>query len=328
MADSSVAITAGAGTPIRVLTELGAASADQQVVTLADSAGNLLGTVANPVPIQIGADPDTAGSGTITATDVVVAVPAGAGAFVSGTPTAGSTVVLAAPGGDAAWMAQITGQTTGNIWFEGSLDSTNGTDGQWINLNGRQTGVVNTVLAGSATVGGLWRGNVSGIKYFRVRQTGTLTGTPAIVIRLASGSGAIFLNASIPAGTNMIGSITGSGIAGTPATGVQTVQGISGGTALPTSLPTAATPTITSPANVTTTAAVVLAANTARRGGIVYNESGAIVYLAFGTTATLTAYTVQIAVSGNYEVPFNYTGALWGITSAGTAVMRVTELTV
>jgi hypothetical protein len=51
VADSSVAITAGSGTPIRVLTALGAASADQQVVTLADSAGNLLGTTAAPLPV-------------------------------------------------------------------------------------------------------------------------------------------------------------------------------------------------------------------------------------------------------------------------------------
>lgn len=52
MADSSVAITAGAGTPIRVLTALGAGSAGQQVITLADSAGNLLGTTAAPIPTR------------------------------------------------------------------------------------------------------------------------------------------------------------------------------------------------------------------------------------------------------------------------------------
>ncbi len=171
MADSSVAITAGAGTPIRVLTALGAASADQQVVTLADSAGNLLGTTAGPVPV------------------------------------------------------------------------------------------------------------------------------------------------------------TGSGTAGTPATGVQTVQGVTGGTALPVSWPTSATPTITSPASITTVAAVVLASNTARKGAAIYNESGAIAYLALGTTATLTAYTTQIPIGGYYEVPFQYTGALWGITVSGTAVLRVTEVT-
>lgn len=42
MADTSVAITAGSGTPIRVLSGLGAAGADQQVVTLADDQGTIV----------------------------------------------------------------------------------------------------------------------------------------------------------------------------------------------------------------------------------------------------------------------------------------------
>jgi hypothetical protein len=50
VADSSVAITAGSGTPIRVLTALGAGVADQQVVTLADSAGNLIGSAQGTTP--------------------------------------------------------------------------------------------------------------------------------------------------------------------------------------------------------------------------------------------------------------------------------------
>lgn len=52
MADTSVPITAGTGTPIRVLTALGAGSAGQQVVSLADSAGNLLGTATAPLPTR------------------------------------------------------------------------------------------------------------------------------------------------------------------------------------------------------------------------------------------------------------------------------------
>lgn len=155
-------------------------------------------------------DADAVATGTITVTDSVVAAPAGAGAFVSGTSTAGSYIAIAAPGGDSAWNVQITGLTSGALYFEGSLDSTNGIDGQWINVNGRQTGVVNTVLASNSTTNGMYRGNTSGIKYFRVRSVGTLVGTPAIVIRLSGGVGAIFLNASIPAGTNAIGSTSKS----------------------------------------------------------------------------------------------------------------------
>lgn len=150
-------------------------------------------------------DADIVATGTITTTDLVVAAPAGAGAFVTGTSTSGSYVFVAAPGGDSAWNVQITGLTSGTLYFEGSLDSTTGIDGQWINVNGRQTGVVNTVLSGNATTNGMYRGNTSGIKYWRIRSVGTLTGTPAIVVRLSGGVGAVFLNASIPAGTNVIG---------------------------------------------------------------------------------------------------------------------------
>ncbi len=155
-------------------------------------------------------DPDTSASGTITTTDAVVAAPAGAGAFTTGASTAGSLVSVACPGGDSAWNVQITGLTSGFLYFEASLDSTNGTDGQWINVNGRRTGVVNTQLAGVATANGMYRGNTSGAVRLRVRSVGALTGTPAITIRISAGIGAIFLNASIPAGTNNIGLVTRS----------------------------------------------------------------------------------------------------------------------
>lgn len=157
---------------------------------------------AAPLPVTM---PDITATGTITATDAVVAAPAGAGATVSGTSTASSYVFVAMSGGDSAWNVQITGLTSGSLYFEGSLDSTNGINGQWVAVNGRQTGIVNTVLGYVATTNGVFRGNTSGLKYFRVRSVGALTGTPAIVINISDGTGAIFLNASIPAGSNNIG---------------------------------------------------------------------------------------------------------------------------
>jgi hypothetical protein len=162
VADSSVAITAGTGTPIRVLTGLGAGSADQQVMTLADSAGNLLGTAGAPVP--------------------------------------------------------------------------------------------------------------------------TAPQTPT------------------PAGTNTIGNIRKA---------------------------PSATGTITS---VTAAAAdtTLLAANTNRLGATFYNDSTAVLYLALTTTASTTAYTVQVPAGGYYELPNDgcgYVGAVHGIWSAANGAARVTELT-
>jgi len=89
----------------------------------------------------------------------------------------------------------------------------------------------------------------------------------------------------------------------------------------------AATPA-QSTVSVLTSSTSILAANAARLGATLYNESGAIAYVKLGATASLTSYSVQIAIGGYYEVPFGYTGAIDGITVAITAVLRVTELTV
>lgn len=171
-------------------------------------------TMANSTPIVIASDqsaistinPDISVSGTITAADIVVGTPSGTGTLLTGTSTVGSTVALACPGGDSAWVIQVIGTFGGTtIYWEGSVDSTNGTDGNWISLNGRQTGVVNTVLSNNTTVAGFFRGNTSGISYLRVRAIGGTSISVTVKLRISAGSGPIFLNASIPAGTNIIG---------------------------------------------------------------------------------------------------------------------------
>lgn len=164
---------------------------------------NTIGTVT------LGADPDTLGSGSITATDAVVGSPAGNGVLLNGTSTANSYVAVLSPGGDTAWTLQLTGTFGGGtVYYEVSLDSTTGADGNWAAVNGRQTGVVNTMLGNGSAVAGFFRGNTSGIKYFRVRMVGATAPNVAVLIRFSSGPGAVFLNASIPAGTNNIGAVT------------------------------------------------------------------------------------------------------------------------
>lgn len=80
MADSSVAITAGSGTPIRVLTALGSGSADQQVITVADSAGNLFGGTDRPLGYIPATTVVTATAAANTAVTATLAA-AGAGLF-------------------------------------------------------------------------------------------------------------------------------------------------------------------------------------------------------------------------------------------------------
>lgn len=199
----NVPITAGAGTSI-ASDDIGGVQHQRVKVEYGADGSATDVSATNPLPVML---PDALATGTITTTDAVVGIPSTTGAFVSGASTAGSLVSIACPGGDTAWNVQVTGLTSGTLYFEASLDSTTGTDGNWVAVNGRQTGVVNTVLGTSATTNGLYRGNTSGIKYFRVRSVGALSGTPAVRINLSDGVGAIFLNASLPTGANNIGTV-------------------------------------------------------------------------------------------------------------------------
>lgn len=77
----------------------------------------------------------------------------------------------------------------------------------------------------------------------------------------------------------------------------------------------------------------VLAANSARLGATIVNDSSATLFLLLktGGTASTTVYTVPMAAKGSvgayYEVPFNYTGAVIGIWSAAAGNAVVTEFT-
>lgn len=163
----------------------------------------------NPQPII---DNDPSLVGTITTADLVVPVPAGDGTGVTGTPTANSYLVLDLLGGHSAWAIELSGTWTGTMNFEGSMSSTDGINGNWYPLLGRQTGTgINTNLTGSTTVNGLYRGNIGGIRYLRVRSRGTAqTGTTTVNIR-AGGVGTVFLNAGLPAGYDIIGQVSTTG---------------------------------------------------------------------------------------------------------------------
>lgn len=75
------------------------------------------------------------------------------------------------------------------------------------------------------------------------------------------------------------------------------------------------------------TSVTLLAANAARKGATVYNESTSVLYVKFGTAASATSYTVQVVAAGYYEVPFGYTGIISGIWATANGSARVTELT-
>lgn len=102
---------------------------------------------------------------------------------------------------------------------------------------------------------------------------------------------------------------------------------ITAGNALQAAPGPTATSVITSVAGANTSTQL-LATNTARSGAYFYNDSTAILYLAFATSASTTAYTVQIGAQSFFEMPTNpvYTGAIFGIWASAAGSVRITEL--
>ena len=169
-----------------------------------DAAGAIITT--QPVSVSTKAL-NTSITGTFTATDAVVAAPIGDGTIVSGASTAGSIVSLVVPAGFQSWNLLIKGYVSGTIYTEASDNSTNGTDGDWIDIKGRRTGTTPGIesIGYAQVANGYYRGNVSGFTYFRARLIGA-TG-PSITITLADSTGAVFLNSGIPTGTSVIGKV-------------------------------------------------------------------------------------------------------------------------
>lgn len=87
----------------------------------------------------------------------------------------------------------------------------------------------------------------------------------------------------------------------------------------------AATGTQTSVAS-SATNVTLLAANSARLGATLFNDSTAVCYVRFAATATSSNYSVQLLSNSYYEVPFGYSGIIDGIWASANGNMRVTEM--
>lgn len=72
---------------------------------------------------------------------------------------------------------------------------------------------------------------------------------------------------------------------------------------------------------------LLLAANPNRRGATITNDSTAVLYVSLGTNAASTSnYTVRLAASAYYEVPFGYSGEIRGIWASVNGNARITEV--
>jgi hypothetical protein len=73
---------------------------------------------------------------------------------------------------------------------------------------------------------------------------------------------------------------------------------------------------------------VLLAANPARKGCIIFNDSTATLYIAYAPTCSATAYTYQIASQQTFESPsLIYQGIISGVWASANGYARITELT-
>lgn len=157
--------------------------------------------------VQYGGFANMPGSGTLTASDAVVGAPDGVGTLISGASTAGSVVYVVAPSAYQSWTLQITGYTSGTVYTEGSMNSTNGYDGTWVDVKGRRTGTApgTEAVTYAQTSNGIYRGNIAGFSMLRARLIGG-TGV-SILFTISYGAGAVFLNSGIPSGSSIIGKV-------------------------------------------------------------------------------------------------------------------------
>lgn len=216
-------------------------------------------------------------------------------------------------------MIHCTGTfSTVNVTFEGSLNSTNGTDGAWFTVQAVRSNA-NTI---ETTTGNLsaapayaWELSVNALKYFRVRATAFTSGTQTWTF--------------IP-GTYATEPIPAAQISGTqPVSGSVTVSGSL--TSAGTTTNTPATPTADNHNSAATTNARVIKAS----AGTVYsikasNTNAAARFLKFYNTATaptvgttVPVLTIPIPATGLADVEFGALGHRFttGISMALTTGM-------
>jgi hypothetical protein len=185
---------------------------------------------------------------------------------------------------------QSNNAATGTITIEGSVDGTNYTATTYVALtSGASSSNFN---AGTATIGQI---DVAGLAYIRFRSN-TITGTCGITYNLSRNVSNVMLDNSLPAGSNVIGGVT---------------------------LPVSSTASVTT--FTSTSSAQILAANSSRKGIVLYNQGAGNVFVLLGTgTASASNFTVGLGTSDTVTIT-GWTGAVQGIfATAGT--LNITEL--
>lgn len=226
IADNIIPITAGSGTSVRTVTNAGVDSgAHQQVVTLGDSAGNLIGTTAAPFPVSIAAS-----GGLSTTAGTISATAANTPGTAVTTSTTAQIVAAVSTAGNVTFHL-VSSAFVGTLTFEGSVDAgLNYAPIMAIREDG--TGAeTSTALSIASAFIRLYTAALPGVAYFRVRCSAFTSGTIAVI--LAPGPTLIEPTPSLGAGTQTIGNVgltSGSNQVGSVTIGNGTTLSTLGGT--------------------------------------------------------------------------------------------------
>ena len=200
-------------------------------VQIQDSSGNIVFSTAQPAIVAGAGTAGTPGGGVVSIQGVAggLGVPTSfSDAITTGTITAvAQTITTGTLNGASDVLIQLTGAWVGSVTFEVTRDGAT-----WISKVVRLETSGNTTT-GATTANNTYRGALAGYSGFRIRSTAWTSGTLTGTIAVSAASSSMVQVEPLPAGSNTIGAITGTGVAGTPAGGVLTIQGASGGTAVP-----------------------------------------------------------------------------------------------
>jgi hypothetical protein len=337
----TAAATVGAW-PIKVTdgTNTAAVKAASTAAVAADPALVVALSPNNPVTTTAAADvvPPTQ---SITTRDLVSATAVGANgqSIITGAPTAGSTALFAVSSLETV-QVQVTGTWTGILQVEISQDGGTTWYIRRIHLAGTD------VVGSSFTANFAGGANVAGYTTIRVRAIAVMTGTATVRVVQSLNNNVIYVG-----NAQRITDNAGNYLPAMDTVARRGFVALTDGTNGPAAVKAASTAAVaTDPAlvvalspndrslvaaaatltNVASSASSVslLAANTARRGLIVYNDSTQTLYLKFGVTASTTSFTYLMTPKSTLEMILPiYQGAIDGIWASANGSARITELT-
>lgn len=157
-------------------------------------------------------------------------------------------------------------------------------------------------------------------------RSGVKTQIVGLDLGIGTGSESL-MSGAIPV-TDNSGSLTVDAPVGTPVF-VRLSDGSSAIATLPVSLASFPAVASASISQLTSSASSqqLLASNAARKGLILFNDSTAICYVKFGTTASTSSYTIKMAAGAYWDMPSpTYTGRIDAIWASANGVLAATEL--